>query len=152
MEPSSSSRSVGRAFVVGIGVAILTGAFMIAMTKAGLAPFPKPPSLAFAETVLGRALPLPVGLAFHTAYVTAWSMIFVLMFPRRTILAALLLAAALWIVVLVVFFPIVGWGFLGGGVGPQLIPGAFIPHLVFGLVLWGLNRIIPERSTPDTTG
>lgn len=89
-------RDAGRAVLIGIGVSLITAVFMIAMTGAGLSPFPKPPSLAFAETVLGRALPLPVGLAFHTAYVTVWSMIFVLLFARRSLAMALLLAAVLW--------------------------------------------------------
>lgn len=96
MTAEISMRDAGRAVLIGIGVSLITAVFMIAMTGAGLSPFPKPPSLAFAETVLGRALPLPVGLAFHTAYVTVWSMIFVLLFARRSLAMALLLAAVLW--------------------------------------------------------
>src|SRR3546814_8361105 len=46
---------------------------------------PEPPSLAFAQTVIGRDLPLPVGLLFHTVYVTFWVAIFVRYFPRRDI-------------------------------------------------------------------
>jgi len=43
-------------------------------------------------------------------------------------------------VVLVVFFPIIGWGFLGLAVSPKLIVASLIPHLLFAVFLWGLGR------------
>jgi hypothetical protein len=39
-----------------------------------------------------------------------------------------------------VFFPVVGWGFLGLAVGPKLIVASLVPHLLFAIVLWGLCR------------
>lgn len=116
---------------------------MLTMKAIGATPLPSPLGLAFAETLLGRPLPLPVGLLFHLAYVTAWSMAFVVLFRDNLMLRnAMLLALITLIGVLVVFFPIVGWGFLGLAVGPQLIVGAFVPHLLFGLFLWGLARLM----------
>ena len=56
-----------KAIGIGIAVSVLTAIVMVALLKAGVSPFPKPPSLAFAETLLGRTLPMPVGLLFHTA-------------------------------------------------------------------------------------
>lgn len=103
---------------------------------------PKPPSLAFAEIIFGRTLPLPVGLLFHIAYVTAWSMGYVVFFrDRLSFVRALLLALMLWVIVLVVFFPIVGWGFLGLSVSPKLIVASLVPHVLFALFLWGLCRM-----------
>ena len=56
-----------RAIGIGIGVAILTAVIMVTALKSGLSLLPKPLGLAFAETVLGRALPLPVAAcAFQT--------------------------------------------------------------------------------------
>ena len=49
----------------------------------------------------------------------------------------------------VVFFLIIGWSFPGLGIGPQLIEAAFVPHLLFGLLLWGLCRIIFPRLPVD---
>ncbi len=135
-----------RAIGIGIAVSVLTAIVMVALLKAGVSPFSKPPSLAFAETLLGRSLPLPVGLLFHTAYVTFWSVVFVRYFPRKTLLTALGLAAVLWAVILVVFFPVVGWGLAGLAVGPQLIPASALPHLLFGLLLWGLDRYLAKPS------
>ena len=62
---------------VGIATALLLTGVMVPAMKFGFSPMPKPLGLAFAETVLGRALPLPVGLLFHIVYVAFWSIAFV---------------------------------------------------------------------------
>ncbi len=131
-----------KAVGVGVVTAILLSAVMVPALKLGVSPLPKPLGLAFAETVLGRALPLPVGLLFHVVYVTFWSVAYVaLLRDRLSLRNALLLGLALWVVVLVVFFPVVGWGFLGPEVSPKLIVASLIPHLLFAVFLWGLCRI-----------
>lgn len=140
-----SGRSWPRAIGIGLAVSILTALVMGVLMRLGVSPFPKPPSLAFAETVLSRNLPLPIGVLFHTVYVTFWSVVFVRFFPRRNLKTALALALALWLVILAIFFPIVGWGFAGLGIGPQLIPASLLPHLLFGLLLWGLDAVLPRK-------
>ena len=130
-----------KAIGVGIGVSILTAAFMAAGLKSGLSPLPKSLGLAFAETVLRRPLPLPVGLLFHAVWTTAFSLLYVIAFrDALTFMRAIWLGIALWLLVLVFFFPLVGWGFFGLGVSPKLIVGAAIPHLLFAIFLWGLCR------------
>jgi hypothetical protein len=132
-------RDWAKAVGVGIGVSVLTAAFMVATIKAGLSPLPKSLGLAFAETVVGRDLPLPVGLLFHIVWTTAFSVLYVVMFrDALTFMRALGLGIVLWLFVLVFFFPVVGWGFLGLGVSPKMIVGAAIPHLLFAIFLWGL--------------
>lgn len=144
----------GRALVLGIINAVLLSAVMVPAFKAGISPMPEPPSLAFAEALLGRPLPLPVGLLFHVAYVAFWSVVFVAWaFPRLTFGRALGLAVILWAVALVVFFPINGWGFLGLGVSPKLIVAALIPHVLFAVFLWALGRALFKAPPPgETTG
>jgi hypothetical protein len=132
-----------KAIGVGIGVSVLTAAVMFTGLKSGVSPLPKSLGLAFAETILGRQLPLPVGLLFHTVWTTAFSVVYIILFrDALTFARALWLAAALWILVLVFFFPIVGWGFLGLAISPKLIVGAAIPHLLFAIFLWGFCRWI----------
>ena len=78
-------------------------------------------------------------VVFHLGYVSFWSMAFVAFLrDSLTLRNALLLALALWIGILVVFFPIIGWGFLGLGISPKLIVASFVPHVQFGVFLWGL--------------
>jgi hypothetical protein len=138
-----------KAIGVGLAVSILTAAFMVATFKAGVSPLPKSLGLAFAETVLRRPLPLPVGLLFHTLWTTAFCVAFV-GFSRDalTFMRALGLGVALWLLVLVVFFPVVGWGLFGLAVGPKLIVGAAIPHLLFAVLLWAGCRVVFGRRAP----
>jgi hypothetical protein len=138
-----SGNELAKAVGVGVATALILSAVMVPAFLAGLPPMPKPPSLAFAETIFGPDLPLPVGLVFHVVYVTFWSVIFVSLFRERlSFLRALGLALVLWAVALVVVFPINGWGLLGLGVSPKLIPAALVPHLLFAVVLWGLCRVV----------
>lgn len=140
---SLSPKEWGKAIGIGIGVSVLTGAFMFMGLKTGVSPMPKPLGLAFAETLFGTSLPLPAGLLFHTAWVTFWSVAYVALFhDDLSFLRALGLGLALWILVLVFFFPFVGWGFAGLAVGPQLIVGSLVPHLLFAVFLWGLSRMV----------
>lgn len=113
---------------------------MVPLTKAGISPFPKPLGLAFAQLLLGQ-VPLPVGLLFHVLYVTAWSVVFTVFFKRLSFGNVLMLGIGLWVLVLVVFFPVVGWGFLGLAIGPQLIIASLLIHLLFAFALWGLCRL-----------
>ena len=130
-----------KAIGIGIVTAILLSAVMVPASKFGISPLPKPLGLAFAETVMGRSLPLPVGLIFHIAYAVFWSVLFVVLFRNDLRFRnALLLGMGLWLLVLVAFFPIVGWGFLGLAVSSKLIVAALIPHLLFSIFLWALCR------------
>lgn len=147
IEAQLSGRSWPRAIGIGLGVAVLTAIVMVILTAIGVSPFPKPPSLAFAETLLGRDLPLPVGLLFHTAYVTFWCVVFVRFSPWRNLKTALALALVLWLVILAVFFPVVGWGFAGLNISPKLIPASLLPHVLFGILLWGLDKYLPRKPS-----
>lgn len=132
----------GKAMAVGIGVAVLTAAIMVAGLKSGVSPLPRPLGLAFAETLLATKLPLPVGLLFHTAWVTLFTFVYVVLFrDALTFMRALWLAAALWVLALVFFFPVVGWGVLGLAVTPKLIVAAAVPHFLFAAFLWSFCRL-----------
>jgi len=142
----SSLRAIG----IGLAISVLTALVMVTLFKSGVSPLPKPLGLVFAETMLGRSLPMPIGLLFHTAYVTLWSVVFVRFIPRRNIISALSLAGVLWLGVLLVFFPIVGWGVLGLNISPKLIPASLIPHLLFGLLLWAQDKYANRNRAPTT--
>lgn len=136
----------GKALLLGIINAVLLSMIMVPVFRAGISPMPEPPSLAFAQTLLGRPLPLPVGLLFHVVYVAFWSVVFVAaVYPQLTFLRAAGLGLILWVIVLVVFFPIIGWGLLGLGVSPALIVASLIPHILFTVFLWGLGRLMFRR-------
>ena len=134
-----TAKDYAKAVGVGVATAVVLSFIMVPAFKAGISPLPKPLGLAFAQVVLGK-VPLPVGLLFHVAYVTFWSVAYLALFEGRTFLNALWLALGLWVLVLVFFFPVVGWGFLGLAVNPKLIVASLVPHLLFAFILWGLSR------------
>ena len=73
---------------------------------------------------------------------TLWAVIYVSLFrDRLSLLNALWLAIFLWIVILVFFFPLFGWGFFGLAISPKLIPASLVPHVLFALFLWALLRL-----------
>ena len=132
-----------KAVVVGITTGAILALLNIIALKSQLSPLPKPLGLAFAETVFGRQLPLPVGLLFHLAWVTLFSIVYAVLWrDSLTLKNAVILAAALWLLAVVVFFPIVGWGVLGLAVSPKLIIPVTVSHLLFAMILWGLSRIL----------
>ena len=133
---------------IGVVTALLLSGVMVPALKLGISPLPKPLGLAFSETLLGRSLPLPVGLLFHVAYVTFWSVAFVSLFrDRLTLTNALMLGLVLWVLVLVFFFPVVGWGFFGLAVGPKLIVASLVPHALFSVFVWSLCRFVFTRQS-----
>jgi hypothetical protein len=149
LAPAELLKAIG----IGIVTALLLSAVMVPALRLGISPLPKPLGLAFAEIVLGQTLPLPVGLLFHVAYVTLWAVVYVALFRHAlTIGNALLLGLFLWLLVLVVFFPVVGWGFLGLAIGPQLIVASLVPHLLFAVLLWGLSRMVFRQRPASAAG
>ena len=143
LSPQDWAKTIG----IGVAVAVLTAATMFLGQKSGASPLPKPLGLAFAQTVLGGKVPLPVGLLFHAAWVTFFSAVYVVLFrDELTFMRAFWLAFALWVLVLVFFFPVAGWGFFGLSETPKLIIASVVPHLLFAIFLWGLCRLsFPER-------
>lgn len=114
---------------------------MVTGLKTGVSPMPAPVALAFAERLLGWDLPLPAGLVFHVAWVTLWSIAYVVLFwDRLSFRRAAALAAFLLVLALAVFFPFIGWGLFGLAVGPKVIVGAFMTHALFAVVLWALSH------------
>ena len=144
MTPKDYAKAIG----VGIATAVILSLVMVPAFKAGISPLPKPLGLAFAQVLLGE-VPLPVGLLFHIAYVTFWSVVYVAVFKRRSFRHALSLALGLWLLVLVFYFPIVGWGFFGLAVSPKLIVAALVSHVLYAIVLWGMCRWTFPASTQD---
>lgn len=133
-----------RALVLGIVVSGLLSLISITALQTGLTPLPGPVALVFAKTIFGADnLPLVVGLLIHTAWVTLWTVAFVALFQSRlTFLKALGLGLALWVLVLVVFFPVIGWGLLGLNHGPALILASLAPHVLFAVFVWAGCKVL----------
>lgn len=142
-----------RGIAAGLLTGILAAVVMIALKKNGFSPVPMPLGLAFADTLLHKHLPLPIGLAFHLAYVAFWGTVFVLFaHPRLTVGRIAVLSLALYLFALLVFVPVVGWGVFGVGVGPRVAGGLAITHALFGLFLWLSCRLVFLRRHRRAAG
>jgi hypothetical protein len=72
-----STREWWRAVGVGIATAVILAVLNVIAVTSQVSPLPKPLGLAFAETLFGHSLPRPVGLLFHLAWVTFFSVVYV---------------------------------------------------------------------------
>jgi hypothetical protein len=142
-----------KAAVVGLlGSLLMFVLMMLAMNVLQIAPFNIPPSAAFLVK-LGLAVgPLP--LLVHFGYGAFWSIVFVWLFRERAdVTRGLGLSLALWLVMMLVYSPIIGWGPFGLGeasalpadaplhldAGPRYAVSTLVLHLVYGLTLGTLN-------------
>lgn len=134
-----TAKTTFKSIGIGVGIAILLSAVMVPASLTGLSPMPKPLGLAFAQTLLGK-VPLPVGLLFHIAYVAAVTTLFLRYVEQRpSLLKATAFGLLLWGLVLIGFFPLVGWGLFGLEVAPQLMVASLVPHVLYGFLLWWLS-------------
>lgn len=134
-----TAKEYAKAIGVGIATAIILSLIIVPANQAGILSMPRPLPLAFAQLLFGD-VPWVVGLLFHVLYVTLWSVVYLAVFSQPKFFNALWLALGLWLLVLLLFFPLIGWGLMGLAVGPMLVLAALIPHLLFAIILWGLSR------------
>lgn len=137
---------------IGILISAILSAIMVPLTLYEVSPFPKPVAAAFAMKLFGD-VPMAVGILLHILYVTFWTVVYILyIMPPNTFVRSALLGLVLWVLVLVVFFPIVGWGFLGLRIGPQAIAASFVPHLIFVILLWLFAKMVKSTPTAGVGG
>jgi len=155
-----------KASLVGLLGSLLMFILMQLAMGAGMAPFEMAPSAAFLEQ-LGLP-PKPLALVVHFGYGLVWSVIFVALWRERANwLRGLLLAGFLWLVMMLVFSPIIGWGVFGANAPVEQTPvlqstgryviASAVLHIVYGLTIGILNplwiRFAPKpASAAETRG
>ena len=144
-----------KAAVVGVGAALVMYLLMILAIQGGAAPFNIPPSAAML-TRLGIGV-APLALLVHFAYGAFWSMALVYWFEEQTSISnGIYLALGLWLIMMIVYSPIIGWGFFGFGSsgsmlsqndpiylapGPKYLIATLVLHLVYGAIIGWLNPL-----------
>lgn len=126
---------------------------MFAIHGAGMAPFNVTPSAAFFAKL---GLPMkPLALIAHFGYGAFWSVVLVAIFKNSVSLGkGISLALVLWLIMMVVYSPIIGWGLFGLSgsspsvasdaplylqAGPKYLVATLVLHLVYGSIIGGLN-------------
>ena len=143
-----------KAAAVGIIAALVMFFLMIFAIRLGIAPFNVPPSAAML-TMIGINVG-PLALLVHLGYGTFWSIALVYWFQEATDSArGIYVALGLWLIMMIVYSPIIGWGFFGFGKagelppnsalylqpGPKYLIATLVLHLIYGWIIGWLNPI-----------
>lgn len=137
-----------------IAALLMFGVMYVGIEVTQVAPFHVPPSAAFLMKTLGleKGLAQIIGLVGHFGYGIFWSIVLLAIFWDRTSTGkGVGLSIALWLFMMLVLSPIIGWGFFGfGGTkadNPMLALGSsakyvlitLVLHLLYGLVVGWMN-------------
>ena len=99
-----------------LGSLIIFAVMILGVKVTGVAPFNLPPSAAFLEA-LGLNIG-PLAIIGHFVYGIVWALILLALFGQRVDVArGLGLAGLQWLLLMVVYAPVIGWGVFGFG-GP----------------------------------
>jgi len=129
-------------------------------TISGIAPFNIPPSAAFLFNLGIESSGF--ALLLHFSYGIFWSFVLVYSFEEDvTIGKTLVLSIILWLFMMMVYSPLIGWGIFGFGYAHHLSPDhpfylkdsfsyiviTLFVHLAYGLILgYGNNRWLNYRD------
>lgn len=141
-----------KAGLVGLLGSLIMFIIMQITLAAGMAPFNVPPSAAFLISIGVPAKPL--ALIGHFLYGALWSIVLVAIYKEYVSFGkGILLSLILWLIMMVIVSPIIGWGLFGFGdaselakdarlylaPGPKYLVATLVLHLIFGAVLGWLN-------------
>jgi hypothetical protein len=144
-----------KAGVVGLIASLVMFVLMQIGLQTGMAPFQVPPSAAF---LIKFGIPhMPLALIGHFLYGAFWSIILVALYKEGTSIGkGIGIALVLWLIMMLLISPIIGWGVFGMGErpdqelyqegaklfleqGPKYIVVTLVLHLIYGLVIGWLN-------------
>ena len=148
-------------FVASLAVTLL---IMLNIHGTGMAPFNVPPVMAFLITFGITAKPL--ALIMHFAYGIFWSFLFVMVLKRgMTIAKGLGMGILMWLIMMLIYSPIMGWGVAGFGAAHHALSAdaalylgnpvkylvmTLVAHLIYGLII-GVGNTCWIRKCEDNT-
>ena len=126
----------------GVVATIAMSALMILGILTGLSPMPSPIPAAIVNNglaLLGVGLPRPVIMLLaagaHLSYGGVAGAVLAALTRPVTVWKGLGWGVLLWLVMQVVVLPLLGWGFFGVAITPQIAVATLVLHLVYGLTL-----------------
>lgn len=157
-----------RAACAGLAAAMLMRMATVLCIRTGLAPFDVPPEIVFLESMVGLSPQWATG--FHLLYGMAWPVALQAVAKGHlTLRRGMLLGLGLWLIMMTVLSPALGWGFFGLNAAAQQLteherpgPGDPMPYMVvtlllnllYGMAVGWLNplwrRIFRDRGVAHT--
>lgn len=151
------------ATVGALGSLVMFLIMVVGIHVTGIAPFNIPPSAAFLETLGLNVGPLP--LLAHFGYGATWSLVLIALYGADTDLqSGLLIAGALWLFMMFVYSPVIGWGVMGFGGPNHTLPAdsplylgssikyvviTLVLHLIYGGIIGALNPAWIDFDEPE---
>ncbi len=129
----------------GLLATLLMTVLMLIGTATGVSPMPAPIPIALARWALGD-IPQPAllgsGLVAHFLYGGAAGAVFALVLKNRAGLwFGVGFGVGLWLIMQIVFLPLLGWGIFGAAITPRIAVATLVLHLIYGGILgWGMRR------------
>ncbi|MCF7803932.1 MAG: hypothetical protein K9N46_01350 [Candidatus Marinimicrobia bacterium] len=127
--------SIKDGFIYGLLATLAMTVIMLLSVATKISPMPAPIPVALVKTLLG-AMPKPalmaLGMIAHFIYGGIAGSIFAWLFSNRTLGVGFLWGAILWLIMQVVFLPILGWGIFGSNITPKIAVATLILHLIYG--------------------
>jgi hypothetical protein len=142
-----SSSLIQRGLIGGLWGTFAMSLLMGAATASGVSPLPRPVPAALAGMLLGavaKPILMLTALLLHFGIGGASGALLAAWRERITYRNALGLALALWLIMQLAVFPLLGWGVFGAAVTPKLAVATLVPHLAYGGVLGWYGRRLPE--------
>jgi uncharacterized membrane protein YagU involved in acid resistance len=146
--------------IIGFFASFMMFVVMAPLIMFNIAPFNLPPHAAFLVAFGWNATPFP--LVLHLVYGSILSVIYVNLFKgKERILTGLLYSLALWLLLMIVYSPIIGWGPFGFGQAGLLPPDdplylgspysymfiTLLLNLIYGALIGYLNPLWESFDT-----
>ena len=148
---SLSTTNILRSGAAGLIAGIVMFIPMVYLVKiAGIAPFNIPPSAALLKS-LGLPYQPPIAPVLHFLYGIASAIVFVALFRNSlTILKALAFSGVMWLILMLVYSPIIGWGVFGtadtSGLPELLQLGSTMKFIIVTLVMHIIYALVMGYS------
>ncbi|HEX3590636.1 MAG TPA: DUF6789 family protein [Pseudonocardiaceae bacterium] len=156
MADNENGRVLSRRLLTGAECGALAtlamSAVMLAGVATGVSPMPKPIPVALVSHTLGLS-PGPalivLAVVAHLAYGAGAGAVLAGLVDRIAVWHGVVFAAALWVVMGLVWLPYLGWGLFGTGLTPKIAGATLVLHLVYGLTLGALLARQTRRHSAE---
>lgn len=131
-------------FTFGIIATFVMTLIMLTGMLSGISPIPEPIPVAIVKLIFG-SLPKPalmiLGMGAHFAYGGVAGLILFKLSKDNKFWHGLAWGIMLWLIMHLVFLPLIGWGFFATAMNIKIVPATLVLHLIYGGILgYGLTK------------
>jgi hypothetical protein len=131
-------------FTFGVIATFVMTLIMLTGMQTGISPIPEPIPVAIIKSIFGtlsKPVLMILGMGAHFAYGGAAGFLLFKFSKDNKLWYGLIWGIMLWLIMHIVFLPLIGWGFFATAVNVKIIPATLLLHLIYGGILgYGLTR------------